>query len=198
MRNARILYAPSLPHRVAEVWNKKQKLHNDILDFLKAGISVRASFKSRWNVYNMSCEYNMVYWRPPSCSYWSSWGTVKEDIELLALSLSCYASYHTDQNKKVRNLHFSCHPIQPVSENLSFQFLPQCHVVDPLLHELDSELSKKEEYNFFVFEDLCPAEPRRKYEYLKRLKSRGLSESVALLTYSHGNNIGNIHFVWKV
>ena len=35
MRNAHILHAPSLSHRVAEVRNKKQKLRNDILDFLE-------------------------------------------------------------------------------------------------------------------------------------------------------------------
>ena len=113
------------------------------------------------------------------CSYWGKWGTLKEDIELLASSLSCYASYLTDQNKQVRNLHFNCHPIRPVSDNLSFQFLPQCHVADPLLRELNSELSKKEVYNFFVVEDLCPAEPRRKYEYLERLKSHSVTLTLA-------------------
>ena len=49
-----------------------------------------------------------------------------------------------------------------------------------------------------VIEDICPAEPRKKYEYIQRLREVGLSEKAALLTYSHSNNIGSLHFVWKV
>ena len=134
------------------------------------------------------------------CSYWdsSSWGTFKADIEMLASSLSRYSCYLTDQNKKMKNIHSSPHPSRQISDHLSFQFLPKCDVVDPLLRELDTDLSMKENYVFSVVEELCPPEPRKKYEYLERLKSYGLSECAALLTYSHGNNIGNIHFVWKV
>ena len=47
-------------------------------------------------------------------------------------------------------------------------------------------------------EDVCPAEPCKKYEYIQTLKEVGLSIKAALLTYSHGNNIGSLHFVWKV
>lgn len=37
MRNAHVLYAPSVPHRIADVQNKKQKLRNDFIDFLEEG-----------------------------------------------------------------------------------------------------------------------------------------------------------------
>ena len=45
---------------------------------------------------------------------------------------------------------------------------------------------------------MFPSEPCKKYEYLEKLKSNGLDKFAAMLTYKHGNNIGDIHFVWKV
>ena len=35
MKNARILYAPSLPKRIEDVKNKKHQLRNDLLDYLE-------------------------------------------------------------------------------------------------------------------------------------------------------------------
>ena len=45
---------------------------------------------------------------------------------------------------------------------------------------------------------MCPLDPRHKYEYLQRLKPSGLAVHAAMLTYTHGNSIGNSHFVWKI
>ena len=47
-------------------------------------------------------------------------------------------------------------------------------------------------------EDVCPTDPRRKYDYLQALKSGGLAVKAAMLTYRHGNNIGNTNCIWKV
>lgn len=52
----------------------------------------------------------------------------------------------------------------------------------------------KEKSNF----DFVSVEPRQKYEFIQKLKEKGLSVPTALLIYSHGNNIGSIHFAWKV
>ena len=41
-------------------------------------------------------------------------------------------------------------------------------------------------------------DPRNKYAYLQILRSSGLTSNVMMLTYSHGNNIRNLHFLWKV
>ena len=38
----------------------------------------------------------------------------------------------------------------------------------------------------------------KKYERIQKLRETGLSVKVALLTYSHGNNVGSLHLVWKV
>jgi hypothetical protein len=42
-----------------------------------------------------------------------------------------------------------------------------------------------------VLEDVCLTDPCRKYDYLQALKSSGLAVKATMLTYRHGNNIGN-------
>ena len=45
---------------------------------------------------------------------------------------------------------------------------------------------------------MCLQDPKRKYEYIEGLKLCSLTARCALLTYLHGNYIGNVHFIWKV
>ena len=52
-------------------------------------------------------------------------------------------------------------------------------------------------FEYLLIEDICPTEPRKKYEYIQKLRETGLSVKAALLTYSHGN-VGSLHFVQKV
>lgn len=49
-------------------------------------------------------------------------------------------------------------------------------------------ISEKNPFEYLPVEDVCPAEPRKKYEYIQKLGETGLSLKAALLTYSHGNN----------
>ena len=49
-----------------------------------------------------------------------------------------------------------------------------------------------------MVEDVCPSDPRKKYEYIQLLKSKGLAINTAMLIYKHGNSVGNTNFVWKV
>lgn len=65
-------------------------------------------------------------------------------------------------------------------------------------HQLELKLKEKYPFEYLPVEDVCPTEPRKKYEYIQKLRETGLSMKVAFLTYSHGNNIGSFHFVWKV
>ena len=69
-----------------------------------------------------------------------------------------------------------------------FKFFPSA-----ISLSLQSTLEEKE-----LYETLCPTNPSKKYEYLQALKSSGLALDVMMMTYSHGNNIGNLHFLWKV
>ena len=64
-----------------------------------------------------------------------------------------------------------------------------------LSHQLEQ---KRSLFEYLLIEDICPTEPRKKYEYIQKLRETGLSVKAALLTYSHGNNVGSLHFVRKV
>ena len=119
-------------------------------------------------------------------------------MELLAESVSDYATYLIDHNEKIKRLHLSIQPPRNVSDNLVFQFLPCIDSSHHILDRLSSKLQSKENYDFLVVEEVCPSEPRKKYEYLEKLKSGLSNVCVAMLTYTHGNNVGNVHFVWKV
>ena len=39
---------------------------------------------------------------------------------------------------------------------------------------------------------------RSRYDYIQTLEKNGLPYPIMLLKYSSGNNIGNLHFVWKL
>ena len=134
------------------------------------------------------------------CVYWeqSGWKEFKSDVVLLATSLSKYADYLVKQCGAMKCVQSSQQPVRQISENLSFAYLPLCQAVSPCFHQLEQKLKEKSLFEYLVIEDICPAEPRKKYEYIQRLREVGLSEKAALLTYSHGNNIGSLHFVWKV
>ena len=58
-------------------------------------------------------------------------------------------------------------------------------------HQLKQKLKERSPFEYLLVEDISPAEPCKKYEYIQKFKEVGLSEKAALLTHSHG-------FVWKV
>ena len=43
----------------------------------------------------------------------------------------------------------------------------------------------------------CPSDVQSRYKYIQRLKA-GLKVPSVLLTYSPGNNKGNLHFIWQI
>lgn len=42
------------------------------------------------------------------------------------------------------------------------------------------------------------ADCRSKYTFVQTMKTVGFPFPTALLSYTHGNNVGNLNFVWKV
>ena len=89
-------------------------------------------------------------------------------------------------------------PVRQISDNLTFQFLPQCSTCSSVLSDLCDQVQQTTEYEYVAVEDYCPAEPSTKYYFFQKLKTSGLPFAAALLTYTHGNNVGNLSFVWKV
>ena len=114
------------------------------------------------------------------------------------MSLTKYAEYLEKNCESMKRIHFSLSPIRQVSEHLSFGFLPCTASSTPCLSSLESALQDKELYEYIIVNELCPSEPSKKYEFIQQLKKCGLMTKTALLTYSHDNNVGNIHFLWKV
>ena len=127
----------------------------------------------------------------------SAWKHFKPDVEGLANGLSKYSEYLASQSQAMKRVHSSVKPVRQIGENLHISVLPRCLVVAPQLQLLQCALEEKDLYEYVVLETLCPSEPRKKYEYLQVLNSSGLTMNVTMMTYSHGNNIGNVHFLWK-
>ena len=79
------------------------------------------------------------------------------------------------------------------------------HSLGSLIRQLTETMSN-EEYILQVIkligdyevEKCCPTDSKLKYNYIKVLKSSGLPFPAVLTTYIHGNNLGNLNFVWKV
>lgn len=132
--------------------------------------------------------------------YWHKhgWKEFKANVELLATSLSKYSEYLDRQCTATKQVHSSQQPVRQIAENIAFTLLPKSPSTSPTFEELEKKLEEKELFEHILVEDTCPNEPRRKYEFIQMLMSSGIAVETALLTYSHGNNIGNLHFIWKV
>ena len=134
-------------------------------------------------------------------TYWDRprWKDFHKDVEMLARSLASYIEYLNEKNKQMKLVHASPVPIQDIGEGLQFSFLPISKVKLAQFAVLEQELLSKEAmYESVCLTDYCPQEPWKKYDFLRKLKSTGLPFPCALLTYSHKNNVGNLHFVWEV
>lgn len=128
--------------------------------------------------------------------YWERRGW--KEFKPNAASLSEYSDYLTKQCCTTKWVHSSLQLVRQISDNLAFGYLPLCASVAPCFHQLELKLKEKNPFEYLPVDDVCRAEPRKKYEYIQKLRETGLSMKVGFLTYSHGNNIGSFHFVWRV
>jgi hypothetical protein len=99
----------------------------------------------------------------------------------------------------MKTLHTKLQPIREVGDHLTFMFLPVASdIAFSAFQRLEQALQAKEYYQSVQIADFAPDEASKRYNYTKRLKTRGLPFPTAMLTYSHGNNVGNVSFIWKV
>lgn len=96
--------------------------------------------------------------------------------------------------------HQSPSPVHQISDNLHFEFLPVCQAdkSPAVLNDLYNQLKTFGNYEYIEVERYCPTDSKLKYNYFKVLKSSGLPFPAVLTTYAHGNNVGNLNFIWKV
>ncbi|XP_065883057.1 uncharacterized protein [Dysidea avara] len=137
----------------------------------------------------LSCLQS-TYWKEPM------FVSFKKEIELLTESLLGYQDYLESQNKKIRLSHNSCVPIRKISESISIEIIKRKQFIAPCHKSLSVALSQAEAYQHLSVGEFCPSDVQCRYRYMQRLKS-GLNVPFVLLTYSPGNNMGNLYFVWN-
>ncbi len=96
----------------------------------------------------------------------------------------------------MKAVHGSEIPVRELSESLSVQVIPNSAVCFPCINSLSQSLKQLRPFQYMCLTEHCPDEPRKRYDYIQQLK-RGLNVPVVLLTYSPGNNRGNLHFIWR-
>ena len=133
-------------------------------------------------------------------SYWDrqGWSTFRDSVEQLARILDEYSEYLGQKNKQMRLLHSRLVPAREVGDNLHFMFLPVSSSSFSSFKSLEDKLKSSEFFQSLLINDFSPADSFKRYEYMQKLKKFGLPFASALLTYSHGNNVGNLSFIWRV
>ena len=120
-------------------------------------------------------------------------------MESLAGSLAQYADYLERQNKKTKLRHASVGPVRQLSDSITLTYVKATTgSLFPLFRELSSTLEAVQPYEHVFLNELCPGDPRRRYEFIQSLQRIGIESSVVLCTHSSGTNTGNMHFIWRV
>jgi hypothetical protein len=52
-------------------------------------------------------------------------------------------------------------------------------------------------YEYLFLNELLPVDKHNRYSYIKLLKKHGLPVKAVLYMHASGNNVGNLHFIWK-
>ena len=120
-------------------------------------------------------------------------------MESLAGSLAQYADYLERQNKKTKLRHASVGPVRQLSDSITLTYVKATTgSLFPLFRELSSTLEAVQPYEHVFLNELCPGDPRKRYEFIQSLQRTGIESSVVLCTHSSGTNTGNMHFIWRV
>ena len=130
-------------------------------------------------------------------SFWShaSLQRLCQQTRSLAQSLAGYAEYLSSQNKIMKDLHFQSNPVRQLSDSMSVKYIEPCHGVP--ISRLEPLFGCLQEREYLVLNAFTPDQPRQTYKFIQCLDRNGLPVPIMLLTYSSGNNAGNLHFVWK-
>ena len=131
------------------------------------------------------------FWQHPT------WQMFHIDVEPLGRVLRDYVNYLLHKYKQMKLHHNFSEPIRNVGDNLTFVVLPVSTVLLHSFKNIGDALKAKQNYELTALLDLIPDEPSKRYRFILK-KMSGLPFSAVLLAYYHGNNFGNLHFMWKV
>ncbi len=131
-------------------------------------------------------------------AYWngSNFQSFKPYVERLAGCLTEYSDKLSSQNKKVKKNHHSPVPVRQLSESLSVSIIKQSGMSYPCYDKLVQILSNLDSNEHTCLSDISPDQSRERNTFINNLKSE-LNIPVVMLTYSPGNNCGNLTFLWK-
>lgn len=93
-------------------------------------------------------------------------------------------------------MHNSPVPVRQLSESLSVSIIKKSGRSYPCYDKLVQILSNLEPYEHICLSDITPDQSHERYTFIYNFKS-GLNIPVVMLTYSPGNNCGNLTFLWR-
>lgn len=123
----------------------------------------------------------------------TKWKKFKVNVNALASAITKYVDGFEEHNKRMKNVHRSPSPIREVSSSFSYCLIPGYKGVHLHLSKVDEIVITSSP---FEPNDHSPADARHRYNFLQSLKG-GLSVPVVHLTYKAGNNIGDLHYIWR-
>lgn len=161
-----------------------------------------ASKHRKRSVGNMSYDHlqtlSSALCRRLEASYWKQRQFVafKQHVDMLAGNIAQYCDYIKSQSKKMKLVHSSETSVGQVSDSLIVEVLKGSSTCFPCLNDLSTALQRMDTYYHLSVNEFCPPEAQPRYRFLQQLKC-GLNVPIVLLTYSPGNNKGNLQFAWR-
>ena len=129
------------------------------------------------------------------------WGLFKSSLEQLALNLTNYIDYLSGKSEMMDVVHHSSVPMRSPGDgssscvrSLASHGARKLHLI-ARYEKLEQLLSEKQEYDPVHVNDFAPLKPQLCYIYIKEL---ALPFNCELYSYSYGNNLGTLWFIWKV
>lgn len=170
--------------------------------FMDTMFLTEASKHLKRSVENMSYDHlqtlSSALCRRLEASYWKQRQFVafKQHVDMLAGNIAQYCDYLKSQSKKMKLVHSSETSVRQISDSLTVEVLKGSSTCFPCLNDLSTALQRMDTYYHLSVNEFCPPEAQPRYRFLQQLKC-GLNVSIVLLTYSPGNNKGNLHFAWR-
>ena len=141
----------------------------------------------------LSTILHVGFWDKPG------WAKLKPDFNSLLISISTYADYLVQKNKRMKQNHRSPTPIRELSEYLQLKFIAEsCIGIPSSLKAMEEHILECQPYEATYITPFLPSDCVQKHRVVNCVISNGLSFPCILLIYSPGSNIGNSHFLWRV
>ncbi|XP_078701692.1 uncharacterized protein LOC144927829 [Branchiostoma floridae x Branchiostoma belcheri] len=127
--------------------------------------------------------------------------SVKDIVVEIGQGLSKYSEHLQASNQKVQEQRKQVFPTRSVDDRTSTELRvieARVRSNEKLINrytKLENHLASIAEYELCIVNDFAPSDRKQRYYYISELE---LPMSIELYTYKLGNNLGCLHFAWKV